>query len=264
MLSKTFLTAILLALNSSVSLASPAQNLEPRADKVCNAGVFATLVPSLGRIAAVQSYCSQVYPVKCRGGKAVATKNPALPAALKKLKSDVVATLCACIQGPPKVSWSSQHEACRCEAHCLIIRCSRAEADLFVQACTTQSTTKTTVTPMNTPITTSSTITTTSANPPAHTINAPRCDSATANDVILNGGCSEQCTCEPESETGSYYCGSSTDNVSCTTSAECPQGQYCAANSVSCNSGDVPGDECTSTFQPSNRKRELFPVFGRM
>ena len=44
---------------------------------------------------------------------------------------------------------------------------------------------------------------------------------------------------------GVYYCGSATDNQSCSTNEECPQGQYCAANSVSCNNGNVPGDECT-------------------
>lgn len=120
----------------------------------------------------------------------------------------------------------------------------------------TQSSTTTTLTTTTT--TTTSSSTTSSAPAPSHTIDAPRCDGATSNDDFLNGGCSDQCTCVPESgldstgfgsnPTGNFYCGSQDLDISCTTSDDCPQGTFCNSNSVSCVSGNVPGDECTSTF----------------
>ncbi|KXJ88439.1 hypothetical protein Micbo1qcDRAFT_178064 [Microdochium bolleyi] len=122
---------------------------------------------------------------------------------------------------------------------CDDVRCGCV--NLFCQPITTTSSTTAST---SSSMTTTSTSTTSSAAAPIHTIDAPRCDLSRED----NGGCSDQCTCL-RSTFGPEYCASvfTSPQISCDTDKDCPQGAFCASGSASCVSGNIPGDECTST-----------------
>ena len=119
----------------------------------------------------------------------------------------------------------------------------------------TKKTKSTTTTPDTTTETSTTTTDVASPTPEPHVISAPRCNSA--GDVLVNGGCSDNCSCQADVD-GTEYCASQPSfedrSVTCTSDADCPQGDFCQLYDVGdpyrCATGTQPGNRCTSSYSP--------------